>query len=165
VTDPLNDDPDLIAELRGIRQEGSRIGSELENVKASQTEVRRILHRVTGLMWAKMVTIALLVVAVSMLTWLFFQERQDRERERLQDAQALVATQLIILSASYQTEVQRLTTEIRVGQQTGQAQSLEVRQQRLAEVSGVLKQIDENLEDLQAGRAPRNDVPTELITQ
>lgn len=163
MSDPTKSDPDLVAELRGLRIEGGGIRADLDELKKKQGEDRRTLRVLSALMVAKLVTLVLLVVVVFQVVSLIdrIDDCLSADGECAQRNAASI--QLVILSASYQTEVQRLTTEIRVGERTGQnAESLRVRRERLAEVSAVLQRIGENLKDVREGRTPRNQIPTEL---
>lgn len=158
----IQPDPELIATLRGIRDEAVGVRVDLDELKTKQIEDRRTLHMLTVLMVAKFITLILLVVLLVQVFSLIHRVNDCIAPSGKCAQRNAATTQLIVLSVSYQTEAQRLTTEIRVGEETGQTQSLDIRRQRLVEVSTVLQHIGENLQDVAHGRAPRNEIPTEL---
>lgn len=160
----IEDDPEVLAVLRGIREEAVGVRTDLDELKVKQTEDRRTLRILSGLMAAKLVTLIVLFFLIFQVLSLVNQVDDCLPPDGKCAERNALSTQLIILSASYQTEVQRLTTEIQVGESTGQTESLAIRRQRLSEVSNVLQHIGENLKDVQASRKPRNQIPTELAS-
>lgn len=164
VTDELGEDPDLIATLRGIHIDAVGMRDDLGKLKVEQSGLRRLLNRVTALGVLNLATMVLTCAVMIQVLSLVHQVDDCLPPDGTCAQRNQATTQLVILSVSYQSEAQRLTTEIRVGEKTGQTDALAVRKQRLAEVSTVLQQIGQNLKDVQAGRRPRNEIPTELAT-
>lgn len=159
----VDTDPELVAALRSIKSEAAGVRSDLDELRHRQSEDRQQLRFLRTLLVAKFITLVLLVILLLQVFDLI---------ARIDDCTTIggdcaqnnaASTQLVVLSASYQAEVQRLTTEIQVGERTGNApDALAVRRQRLNEVSTVLAKIGENLQDIREGRRPRNEIPTEL---
>lgn len=156
-------DPELLAALRGIRAEAGGVRHDLEELKAKQNEDRRTLRILSGLMLAKLVTLVILFVLMFQVLSLIDRIDDCISADGECAQRNAAATQLIVLSAGKQAELERLTTEVLVGRATGLSpEGLRVREERLAYVQDVLRKVGENLEDVRDGRQPRHQIPTEL---
>lgn len=162
-------DPELLAEVRIIREDASDARRQLSRIEESRKQDRRILNRI-GLLTVAIVLIGMLNVW-SNVTALQTAHDAQQANDALQDcilktglcAQKNAALQSqLVLSLSYQTQAQQLKTSIRIAEATGNTAAIPVYQARQQEMADVLQQIRENVIEINAGRPPKHVIPTEL---
>lgn len=160
------------ADVEGLRNSADDIAVQMASV-AKQLDASK---RLTLWHAAISILVCVLLVAIGVM---FVKQRETTNQtrataEQLSDCivptgkcaqRNAAAGQLYALSVGKRTEVERLLTEIQVGEQTGVSPgAIRIRKERLVYVQDVLRKIGENLQDVQQGRSPRNQIPTELAS-
>jgi len=162
-------DPELLAEVRSIHADAKDAREQLGRIEQSRQQDRRILNRISVLSFLLLLAL-LLGLGAEVQAVRTASEAQAANRA-IRDCtvptgqcfqrNAILQSQLV-LSLSYQTQAQQLVTSLRVAQATGNAATIPVFQQRQQETADVLQEIKENVIDINNGKPPRHEIPTEL---